>query len=50
MEAIMINFLDLSYLYEVCETRMDYQLVLKLYNRKRCKSFMAVVFPQEDYQ
>ena len=29
---------------------MDYQLVLKLYNHKRGKPFLAVVFPQENYE
>ena len=29
---------------------MDYQLVFKPYNHKRGKYFLAVVFPQEDYE
>ena len=29
---------------------MDYQLVLKFYDHKRAKSFLAVMFPQEDIQ
>ena len=57
MEIIKVNFLDLSCLhkgpiqiYEVCQTTHGLQLVLKLYNSKRAKYFLAVVFPRVGLQ